>query len=92
MARILENLLHKIHAWTYLNTGEVGDNGGDNSFRACEVNTVVNVAAQIDMLGDLIFLYLKARCCKYYTVSIMIMCIKLHIIIMDKKLTNFMKI
>ena len=35
-----------------INTGEVGDNRGDNSVRTCEVNTLVNVAitAHIEML------------------------------------------
>ena len=46
-----------------INTGEVGDNRGDNSFRNCEVITqLVNVAimARIAMLGDnLLFFYLK---------------------------------
>ena len=34
-----------------INTGEVGDNRGDNSVRTCEVNTLVNVAimAHIEM-------------------------------------------
>ena len=27
-----------------INTGEVGDNRGDNSVRTCEVNTLVNIA------------------------------------------------
>ena len=52
-----------------INTGEVGDNRGDNSFRNCEVNTLVNVAimARIAMLGDnLLFFYLKTRFCKYH--------------------------
>ena len=51
-----------------INTGEVGDNRGDDSFRTCEVNTLINVAitAGIAMLEDnLIYLYLKARHCKY---------------------------
>ena len=35
-----------------MNTGEVGDNRGDNSVRTCVVNTLVNVAivAWIEML------------------------------------------
>ena len=60
-----------------INTGEVGDNRGDNpeynhnhnSFRNCEVNTLVNVAimARIAMLGNnLLFFYLKTRFCKYH--------------------------
>ena len=34
-----------------INTGEVGDNRGDNSVRTCEINTLVNVAimAHIEM-------------------------------------------
>ena len=30
-----------------INTGEVGDNRGDNSVRTCEINTLVNVAIMV---------------------------------------------